>query len=480
MSSRDDLDTRPTAELAQMVRELQHINGQLRARLNPNPPHAAQALLDDQFRRTALLTQLAIEFRENLDQQTAVTQTLRAVMAHLQLTGASVILTGSEGPELALSMLDGQVDTLDAALAGEVITNGLAGWVLRHGSSVALSDVARDRRWLQFSERHRSGSVIVVPIRQANATAGVLTVHRGQPNAFSSHDLILLEGVAAQLGVALGAARYQLGERQRRDQALALLSMSQFLSTEHDLIELAAMLQEKSATVFNAQHGLLYLEPSDPIEQGLQAILPPTRLPSAELLKQCAGAAQLAFEGRRIVTTAPANGLTCVALPLAHHGKTIGAFVQLYSGNAGFPASVWSLLTIFTNVVASACASMRLVSRLTEQTRLLEDLVEQRTHQLQRSRDVLRVVFDSLPDGVLLIDGEEHLVAANHIFCRQIVVRTHGNWWAIVMPRSGRCWSGGPGFRLIWSITICKAGSGCLSYVRVRMKCAATLWSAYR
>src|SRR5690606_20070726 len=45
------------------------------------------------------------------------------------------------------------------------------------------------------------------------------------------------------------------------------------------------------------------------------------------------------------------------------------------------------------------------------------------TRQLQGSRDALRVVFDSLPDGILLLDAEERLLAANTIFCRNIAGR---------------------------------------------------------
>lgn len=423
MAISDDLDTLPPADLIQVIRELRAANEQLRS-VGAHPPAAAQLLLDDQLRRTSLLTQLAIEFRETGDQATIVEQTLRAIATHLVLAAASIVLVGPAGaPELALSAAEGLVGPMDADLAREVIERGLAGWVLRHGSSVALSDVARDRRWLQFSERHRSGSVIVIPIRQSSSTLGVLTVHRALPYAFTSHDLILLEGIAAQLGVALSASRHQLSERQRRDQAMALLSMSQFLSAERTPVELATMLQEKSASVFGARYGLLFLLDREGEGAELRPVLGTGGGPDRELLLHCGGAARLAREGQRVVTTAPRPDLTCVAMPLTHHGVTLGAFAQVHEGAGSFPANVWSLLTVFTHVIAAACASMRLVSRLTEQTRLLEELVAERTQQLQHSRDALRVVFDSLPDGILLLDAEERLLAANTIFCSRIAGR---------------------------------------------------------
>jgi len=421
MPTGDDLDSLSPADLTQLVRELRATNEQLRS-VGAQPPAAVQLLLDDQLRRTSLLTQLAIEFREMGDQAMIIEQTLRAIATHLALAASSIVLVGpGNSPELAFSAADGIVAPMEPEQARDLIERGLAGWVVRHGRSVALSDVARDRRWLEFSERQRSGSVIVIPIRQSGSPLGVLTVQRSLPHAFTSHDLILLEGVAAQLGVALSASRHQLGERRRRDQALALLAMSQFLSAEHSPAELAGMIQEKSAAVFGARYGLLFLSEGD--SAPLHPVLPAGPAPDAELLHHCGGAARLAREGQRAVTTAPGPGLTCVAMPLVHHGVALGAYAQVHEGAGGFPANIWSLLTVFTHVVAAACATQRLVGRLTEQARLLEELVGERTRQLQRSRDVLRVVFDSLPDGILLLDASERLLAANTIFCREIAAR---------------------------------------------------------
>jgi PAS domain S-box-containing protein len=153
-----------------------------------------------------------------------------------------------------------------------------------------------------------------------------------------------------------------------------------------------------------------------------------------------AGAAQIAWAGRRIVTTAPAADLTCVALPLTHHGATLGSFVLVHAGSGGFSANLWSLLTVFTHVVAAACANVRLVGRLTGQASALERLVEERTRQMQHSRDALRVVFDSLPDGVILLDADERLLAVNQFFCatiigrhpRELVGRSYAQVWQLL------------------------------------------------
>jgi GAF domain-containing protein len=199
--------------------------------------------------------------------------------------------------------------------------------------------------------------------------------------------------------------------------------MTQFLSAERSLTELAAMLHDKSVMVFGARWGLLFLSSDDSADVVLQPALPGDSQEWAGPAAMAAGAAHLAWAGQRIVTTAPSADQGCVALPLTHHGATIGSFVLVHDGKGGFSANLWSLLTVFTHIVAAACANVRLVGRLTGQAVALERLVEQRTRQVQHSRDALRVVFDSLTDGVLLLDSDERLLAANQYFCNEIVGR---------------------------------------------------------
>ena len=54
-----------------------------------------------------------------------------------------------------------------------------------------------------------SGSVMALPLSHGQATFGILAINHPLPGHFSSQDLLLFEGVAAQTGVALSAARWE-------------------------------------------------------------------------------------------------------------------------------------------------------------------------------------------------------------------------------------------------------------------------------
>ncbi|MCG8353566.1 MAG: GAF domain-containing protein [Chloroflexales bacterium] len=110
-------------------------------------------------------------------------------------------------------MQGNQLHPITESQAQTILSRGLAGWALRSGRSFVSSDITRDKRWAKMmQEGLHTGSVVIVPIRQERTAIGVLMVHHRTPNYFTSHDLVLMEGVAAQASISLSAARRYLDE----------------------------------------------------------------------------------------------------------------------------------------------------------------------------------------------------------------------------------------------------------------------------
>lgn len=389
-----------------------------------------QRELHDQLRRTALLTRLSIELRESLDPATIVREILGVLLSNTRADTAGVILVGPDG-SVALAMAQTAGDTvrqIPPEKARRVLERGLAGWVLRNGGSVLLSDIAHDTRWLSFSDSRPAGSAMALPLSHSRVTLGVLTITHAERAQFSSKDLLLLESVAAQVGVALSAALRHAEERLQREQALLLFSMSQFLTSERSTADLTQELLEKSRAVFEARRIELFLCGSGGGTLLLAAGGQPASPVDADLERLIASAAADACRTREVVIRmlpgrAERTPGSCIALPLLHSGSAIGAFVLVppSSGPPSLPARVWSMLTIFTNVAAAAFANLQLVEQLHMRAEHLEEVVSERTRQLQHSRDLLRVVFDHLPDALLLLDGQGQVLAANDAFCRRVL-----------------------------------------------------------
>ncbi len=459
--NQEELQRLSVAELIDKVLHLQNENRQLEAELSTRSSdpfsedmkqqdeagayaaldregHASEdppADLDEQLQRTSLLLQLSIEFRETLEPSVIVERMLHVMVSNLGITNASVVLIGLDGSvELAMSLRDGKVQQVTAMITRTILDRGLAGWVLRHGRSVVLPDVARDKRWIPYSGWQKVGSAIVLPIRQAQTTLGVMTIFHPEPNHFASRDMLLMEGVAAQAGVAIGASRRYLEESRRREQALALFAMSQFLTSQRSYDDLAAMLHEKSVSIFGVDYGLLFLrkngESAAPFSSLSPVSLPPAMLQAGHkpLLRQATMTVRKACEQKSIVTDTDSPELptrTVMAVPLVHTGSVLGAvaLVRVSGSELTFSANLWSMLTTFTNVIAATCASMQMMKQLEGYTEQLESLVQERTRLLRNSRDLLRVVFDNLPEGLVLLDPQEVVLAANNAFCYPVVGR---------------------------------------------------------
>jgi signal transduction histidine kinase len=367
---------------------------------------------------------------------------LQSIAARTTIGHASVILVGPDGSlEYAAALAGGEIVPLPRGAAARVLEQGLAGWVLRSGRAANVPDVGHDARWAAIGERSPSGSAIVLPLGDGQATFGVMTVRHGDSGHFAEADQRIFESVAACAGLAISATQGRAEAQSRRDEALSLLRISQFATSERSLRDLAGELLDKSGELLDALQAGLFLSSGGALALAESRIWPNPMAVAHddELLAALVAAAEHAWSGRSPITEvahvpapgddarsrgagAPAN-LICVALPLLHNGVAVGVFALVCraQGMAVFSARAWSTLTILTNVAAAAFANRQMIGQLHRRTELLEQEVRERTGQLQNSRDLLRIVFDHLPDGLVLLDADGRILAANGTFCREVI-----------------------------------------------------------
>ncbi|NTW02129.1 MAG: GAF domain-containing protein [Oscillochloris sp.] len=390
-----------------------------------------QHALEIQLRRTSLLTQISIELRETLNPTMIAERVLRVLGSNLNIDYAIIILTtpSPNGPtRRGIRWTQEGLRPLKHGQVVQMLDYGLEGWVQQHANSTILTDVSRAERWLAGGG-NAEGSAIVLALRQGEVILGSLTVYAHGTTAFTNHDLLLMEGIVAQTSVALSLGTRFQAERRQREQAMVLLEVSQFLTIERNYTDVTNLIEEQSQTLFRAEHGLLYLLAANgTIGEPVLASPIPAEIDPYTLDCATITAAEACESGQIVTKRTRQNAVqgNCVALPLINAGHTLGACVLIQAREvpASFSASTWSQLTIFTNLIASACANMGLIQQMRQHTEQLEALVERRTHELQRSRDLLRIVFDHLPEGLMLLDTQGTVLATNNAFCRGIIGRT--------------------------------------------------------
>jgi signal transduction histidine kinase len=105
----------------------------------------------------------------------------------------------------------------DEAIA-RVMTQGLAGWVVRHKTGTIVSDTSRDPRWVSFpDESNPPGSALVVPLMAEGQVLGVLTLSHPERAHFQERHLVLTLAIAHQASSAIEKARLYKEVRHMAD-----------------------------------------------------------------------------------------------------------------------------------------------------------------------------------------------------------------------------------------------------------------------
>jgi GAF domain-containing protein len=190
----------------------------------PDPAYAPLATshpeLIDQLQRTALLTRLAIDLHAALDATTIARSVLAAIGLYSDAVGTFVVASSDDSIELAWSNSGGQPQPLSLEQARQLLEHRLAGWNWRDSSSVVLANNAQARFGAGAAEAAPAGSLMALPLAHGQASFGLLALSHPLTGHFTSHDLLLFQGVAALAGLALGAAHLSQAQQYQRERTI--------------------------------------------------------------------------------------------------------------------------------------------------------------------------------------------------------------------------------------------------------------------
>ncbi|WP_285243288.1 GAF domain-containing protein [Pseudarthrobacter sp. fls2-241-R2A-127] len=123
---------------------------------------------------------------------------------------------------------------------------------MRTEAFVLVSDLSRDRRWPGYASAasgHGVQSMLSVPIMSEGGTSAAITFYAGVPHAFTSDDLVRIQGYARQLARALRLV-FLMAERAEATAGFAVVQSSlvlvdlavRSLTSEYGLSREAALL----------------------------------------------------------------------------------------------------------------------------------------------------------------------------------------------------------------------------------------------
>ncbi len=178
------------------------------------------AQMDDGATSRRPLLNLVHDILSQLDEESGLPDFLQhLLMLSVEGIGAvsgSIVLLDGDGHASEGAMLyDGKVQQQPAPQFEDVVTRGLAGWVVQNREAALVHNTSKDPRWLPRSwEKTEEGvrSAISVPLTNRDEVVGVMTLVGSRAHPFTLEDMALLTAIAVTVSLNKGK-QFSMGQR---------------------------------------------------------------------------------------------------------------------------------------------------------------------------------------------------------------------------------------------------------------------------
>ncbi|MCA9959310.1 MAG: GAF domain-containing protein, partial [Anaerolineales bacterium] len=138
----------------------------------------------------------------------------------------------------------------------DIMSHGLAGWVIRQQKPYIITDTRTDEHWLPRPGHVTTvepWSVICTPFITHNRAIGALTIHKAGINQFDEQDLSLLAAISNQAAATIENARlFEQSQRQLQVSAL-LYEASKVINSSLDINEIMQHLLSQMNELLHAE-----------------------------------------------------------------------------------------------------------------------------------------------------------------------------------------------------------------------------------
>ncbi len=153
-----------------------------------------------------LLYEISRQLAGTLDLRTVLSDVLLLSIENVGAERGSVfVLDEDQHVYDAVLVLQGKVHILEPESAHKVLSKGLAGWVFSNREAVMIANTREDPRWLNTPEDDNgpARSAICTPLMMQDRLVGIMTILHARPNFFVEDNLLLVQAIADQAGVAI-------------------------------------------------------------------------------------------------------------------------------------------------------------------------------------------------------------------------------------------------------------------------------------
>ncbi|MBI1735547.1 MAG: GAF domain-containing protein [Candidatus Rokubacteria bacterium] len=360
-----------------------------------------------------------------LDVASVLDRITRSVIELIGSTACSIGLLDAAGRAVVHTASRG-VRTDEWRQLAIPVGDGIIGACAASGAAVRVGDVVLDPRSARrdIDEQEGIRSMLCVPLRVAGAIIGVLSAFSTRPGAFTAHHQRLLEAFADQAGTAIANARlFEESERRGRETRALLEAGRAVTATLDGEATMRVIMEQAKAVLGVASCGIMIRDPATSELVNVASLDLPPSLVGRIRLKEGEGVTGLAVAERRPVQSpdlwAEERGAarygalrretgfrSMLAVPLREGDRAVGALVVFRLDVHEFTPAEEELLLALADQAAIALEHARLYERL-------EEVVEDRTRELDAEKRFVEVVLETLPLGVFVLAADLRVLRVN-------------------------------------------------------------------
>ena len=338
--------------------------------------------------REAVVNRISQRIYSNLDPEAVVASALEELGSELAVSRVIISGAGDAGLTVLHEWAADGIDPVGAGAHGGLPLSALA---IREGRTIAVRDARTDARLADPTLGDRTlidrGTVAAVatPIGLGGQVSGVLVLDQvGEPRAWTSQEIRLLEGVARELRTALEAAQLLVARQRENQRMLALHRASTLIAAETDPGDVLREILEAAGGLLGRGSALLYrwderaglLRHADSVraERGAPAVLRSGEdvTGQAFLTQKPVIANDYARWEHAVQANRAAGWRAALAVPLIRAGQCLGVLaVRSTLPTARFDDEDARLLSLFGDQAVATLTTAELVE---QQRRAVEQL----------------------------------------------------------------------------------------------------------
>lgn len=301
-----------------------------------------------------------------------------------------------------------------------VENSNLIGQVVKEKQAAWIDDVSEDSRYLFLNVVPDTRSELALPLRMGNKMLGVLDIRSKHTAAFLEDDIPALQSLANQVTIAIQNASLYQREQSRRRLAEILYEAGRSISHTLDMEEVLNLILAHLATIVSYDRAAVMLKRETVLEfaaaRGFPADIEPRQL--EVFIKEGDVFAEISETQQPLsipdVSKRPdwhqvpqlPQARSWLGVPLIRFDAVIGMFSLTREALNAYTDDEVTLVAAFAGQAAISLENARLYDEITRFSQHLEELVEERTEELQSAYEQLEHLNRTKSDFINIASHE--------------------------------------------------------------------------